>query len=88
MRLCEQNILIKRIDFEMSDDAAINREQREKRRSFYLQNGYREMGFFLSYLGVDYEFFCMEDNFEIDNFKAMMKTIKADGFSPRYFTKK
>lgn len=75
------------VDFEMPDDAAPNREQREKRRSFYLRNGYRETGLFLSYLGVDYEVFCMGDHINIDTFKAMMKTIQVEGFNPRYFTK-
>lgn len=75
------------VDFEMPDDAAPNREQRQKRRSFYLRNGYRETGLFLSYLGVDYEVFCMGDRFDAAQFKAMMKTIPVEGFAPRYFTK-
>lgn len=75
------------VDFEMPDAAAPNAVQRERRRSFYLKNGYKETGLFLSYLGVDYEVFCMGDAFDADEFKAMMSTIKVDGFSPRYFTK-
>lgn len=75
------------VDFEMLNDAAPNREQREKRRSFYLRNGYQETGLFLSYLDVDYEVFCMGDHFNIDTFKAMMETIQIEGFNPRYFTK-
>ncbi len=75
------------VDFEMLDDTAPNPEQRKKRRCFYLRNGYRETGLFLSYLGVDYEVFCMGENFNIGTFKAMMKTIQVEGFNPRYFTK-
>ena len=71
----------------MLNDAAPNKEQREKRRSFYLRNGYQETGLFLSYLGVDYEVFCMGDHFNIDTFKSMMKTIQVEEFNPRYFTK-
>lgn len=74
------------VDFEMPDDAAANSEQRKKRRDFYLRNGYRETGTFLSYLGVDYEVFCMGDCFDLDLFKAMMKTIRVEGFDPVYFT--
>lgn len=74
------------VDFEMPDASAPNKEQREKRRSFYLRNGYQETGWFLSYLGVDYEVFSMDDHFCIDTFKAMMKTIQIPGFHPRYFT--
>lgn len=75
------------VDFEMLDDHADNSEQRKKRRNFYLQNGYKETGFFVSYMGVDYEVFCMDDDFDPDDFKEMMKTIQVDGFDPKYFYK-
>ncbi len=45
------------VDFERLDEKADNYEQRKKRRNFYLRNGYKETGLFLSYLGVDYEVF-------------------------------
>ena len=73
------------VDFEMPDAAADNSEQREKRRAFYLKNGYRETGLFLTYLGVNYEVFCMDEGFEPELFKAMMKTIRVEGFEPKYF---
>lgn len=75
------------VDFEMLDNTAPNKEQREKRRNFYLRNGYRETGLFLSYLGVDYEVFCTDDQFNVNTFKEMMKTIQVDGFNPKYFTR-
>lgn len=75
------------VDFEMLDDTAINCKQREKRREFYLRNGYKETGFFLTYLGVDYEVFCMDEDFEPEEFKRMMKTIQVKGFNPKYFYK-
>lgn len=75
------------VDFEMPDQTAANYEQREKRRNFYLRNGYRETGLFLSYLGVDYEVFCMGEDFNIGTFKDVMKTIQVEGFDPKYFTK-
>ena len=71
----------------MPDQTAANHEQREKRREFYLRNGYKETGLFLTYLDVDYEVFCMDEEFDPDAFKAMMKTIRVDGFHPRYFYK-
>ena len=75
------------VDFEMLDNTSSNSEQRAKRRAFYLRNGYKETGLFLSYLGVDYEVFCMDDDFDPEEFKAMMQTIRVDGFNPKYFTK-
>ena len=71
----------------MQDEAASNNEQRIKRRKFYLKNGYKETGLFLSYLGVDYEVFCMDSDFEQQEFKDMMKEIRVEGFEPEFFNK-
>lgn len=73
------------VDFEMQDETASNNEQRIKRRRFYLKNGYKETGLFLSYLGVNYEVFCMDSDFEAQEFKDMMKEIRVEGFEPEYF---
>ena len=75
------------VDFEMLDEKADNYEQRKKRRNFYLRNGYKETGLFLSYLGVDYEVFCMEDDFDVEEFKELMTTIQVEGFNPKYFSR-
>lgn len=75
------------VDFEMLDESASNSAQREKRRRFYLRNGYKETGFFLSYLGVYYEVFCMDDDFDTEAFKKMMSTIQVKDFDPKYFFK-
>lgn len=75
------------VDFEMPDDAAPNRAQRRRRRSFYLRNGYEETGLFLSYLGVDYEVFSMGGPFNKAQFRALLKTVPVEGFAPRYFRK-
>lgn len=75
------------VDFEMLDETAANYIQRRKRRKFYLTNGYHETGQFLSYLGVDYEIFCMDENFDLDAFKELMSTLNIEGFDPVYFTK-
>ena len=75
------------VDFEMLDDTSDNNEQRTKRREFYLRNGYKETGLFLSYLGVDYEVFCMAAEFDEEEFKDMMKNIQVEGFAPKYFRK-
>lgn len=73
------------VDFEMIDEAASNNPQRIKRKAFYLRNGYKETGLFLSYYGVDYEVMCMDDLFNEDDFKGLMKNIQVEGFNPRYF---
>lgn len=69
----------------MIDENAPNIKQREKRREFYLKNGYKQTGQFLSYLGVSYEVFCSDDNFDFEIFKKMLKTLKIKGFKPEFF---
>lgn len=75
------------VDFEMLDDTADNNKQRIKRKEFYLRNGYKETGLFLSYFGVDYEVMCMDDEFHAEEFKELMKMVQVEGFNPRYFNR-
>jgi len=72
------------VDFEAPDESADNAEQREKRRRFYLKNGYCPTGLFLTYFGVTYEVFCSDKHFDEIAFKELMKTVPVDGFSPIY----
>lgn len=73
------------VDMEMLDENAANKTQREKRRQFYLRNGYRATGQFLTYLGVSYEVLCASDEFDLELFKELMKRIQVKDFKPRYF---
>lgn len=73
------------VDMEMLDERAENHVQRVKRREFYIRNGYKPTGHFLSYFGVDYEIFCMDDKFSIALFQEMMATNAPEGSKPRYF---
>ena len=73
------------VDLEMLDEAAANRQQRERRRLFYLNNGYQPTGRFLSYLGVDYEILCMDKAFDFSLFQEMMSLMRIEGFHPQYF---
>jgi ribosomal protein S18 acetylase RimI-like enzyme len=73
------------VDMEMPDENAQNKLQREKRRRFYMRNGYKVTGQYLSYLGVNYEVLCADDRFDFELFRELMKQIKVDGFAPVYF---
>lgn len=75
------------VDFEIVDKRAENNEQRKKRRLFYLKNGYKPTGHFLSYLGVDYEIFCTDKTFDLYEFRELMSRLNIDGFHPKYFEK-
>lgn len=73
------------VDLEKIDITSENNEQRILRKSFYLRNGYKETGKFISYLGVDYEILCKDERFEFETFKRLMKRFKIKGFNPKYF---
>lgn len=73
------------VDMEMLDENAENAAQREKRRSFYLRNGYKPTGHFLSYFGVDYEILCIDGKFDFELFRQMMEYLAVPGFRPKYF---
>ncbi len=75
------------VDFEMIDESAPNNAQRISRKAFYIRNGYKETGKFLSYLGVDYEILCKDDNFNPETFKKMLGEFDIKGFNPIYFEK-
>ena len=42
------------VDYEMPDKEDLNNTLRLRRHQFYLKNGYKETGLFLSYKSVDY----------------------------------
>lgn len=73
------------VDLEMQDDAAENSAQRQRRKAFYLKNGYRETGLFLSYLGVQYEVLRGQDAFDAEQFRRMMLSIVIADFRPRFW---
>ncbi len=75
------------VDFEMIDDAAPNHAQRVTRKAFYMRNGYKETGKYISYLGVDYEILCKSDEFDFVAFQRMMCHFHIDNFHPQYFEK-
>ena len=53
---------------------------------FMVVQTYKNLAY-LSYLGVDYEVFCMSEDFDPKEFKEMMKEIRVEGFEPKYFCK-
>ncbi len=61
--------------------------QRISRKAFYVRNGYKETGKFVSYRGVDYEILCKKDVFDLEMFKNLMKAFHLDGFTASYFEK-
>lgn len=72
------------VDFEKVDKLTNNYDQREKRKLFYIKNGYQETGLFISYLGVTYEVLSMDKTLDIDDFKKMLADINIKGFNPIY----
>ena len=65
------------VDIEMVD---INKEEveRKKRKLFYLNNGYKITGWFLSYYNEYYEILINKEPIDINKFKALMNSINTD----------
>lgn len=75
------------VDFEMIDEQAPNVAQRIRRKEFYLRNGFKETGHYLTYFGVSYEVLYKNKDFNFPIFKEMLFHIPIDGFNPVFFTK-
>lgn len=75
------------IDIEMLDENCPNNAQRIRRRAFYLRNGYRPTGQFLSYFGGDFEMLVKGGEFRLDDYKRLIASLDIPEFQPVYFTK-
>ena len=75
------------IDIEMLDGNCPNNAQRIRRRDFYLRNGYRPTGQFLSYFGGDFEMLVKGGAFRLDDYKRLIASLDIPEFQPVYFTK-
>lgn len=74
------------VDMEMPEENAPNVEQRIARKKFYLRNGYKETGQYLTYRNTSFEVLCLENHFSIELFKELMGTLPVKNFNPRFFT--
>ena len=64
------------VDIEMTDEKAGNNLQRVHRRGFYLRNGYRPTGQFLSYFGGSFEMLIKGGSFELEAYKRLDSTLE------------
>lgn len=65
------------VDLEPLDESADNHVQRARRRSFYLKNGYRPTGWFLSYDAGTFEILCAGGDFDIAPFQELLARLQA-----------
>lgn len=72
------------VDLEPLDKNAANSEERERRRRFYLKNGYRATGYFLSYAAGTFELLCACGEFERARFQELLGVLQREvpGFHP------
>ncbi len=73
------------VDIEKQDDTALNKEERQKRKAFYLKNGYQETGLYLNYLNVDYEVLSNDDHFDVVTFQELMSHIVLKDLNPKFY---
>ena len=74
------------VDLEPLDTSAANSEQRIRRRAFYLKNGYRPTGWFLSYAAGTFEILCAGGEFDISSFRELLSRLQTcvPGFHPAF----
>lgn len=66
------------LDFEKVDEKAENFEQRVRRKSFYLRNGFHETGHYTLLKGEPFEVVCSEEQLNIPSFKDLIKVISSN----------
>ncbi len=64
------------VDLEPLDESAANSAQRLRRRNFYLKNGYRPTGWFLSYSAGTFELLCACGSFDRLRFQALLTLLQ------------
>ena len=74
------------VDMELLDNKADNIQQRIARRNFYLRNGYKPTGQYLSYFEVSYEVLCRDDRFDATLFEELLAKVPVKDFTPHFFT--
>lgn len=63
------------LDFEIIDESAENLEQRIRRKSFYLRNGFHETGRFTLLNGYRFEVVCNKQELRADAFMELIRVI-------------
>ena len=72
------------LDLEQLDEKAENALQRQRRRRFYLRNGFYYTGMGLHYYGVDYELLSSSRQGETEKFKEIAEYLRPKGFKVTY----
>ena len=77
------------VDFEAPDKNSQNNNERIRRRSFYLKNGFYETGWFQYYMEMEFEIFCSSTPFNKKRFDEMNADIhsKYPAYDPHPYRK-
>ena len=73
------------LDLEAAEVPAGNAEQRQRRKNFYLRNGFLETGYRMEYVGETFEVLCSDGGFSETRFRELIRHIPAKNFRPRLF---
>ena len=69
-------------EIEPEDEVADNAEQRRRRKAFYLRNGLRESGLFVSLFGVPFELLSTKQGLRYEDYtKVLAATLGSDYFA-------
>lgn len=70
------------VDLEPLDPTAENAAQRERRRRFYLKNGFAPSGYALEYRGTAFELLCCKPPLDTAAFSRLADGLHIQGFLP------
>ena len=75
------------VDFESVYENCDNLPQRQRRREFYLRNGFHATGWFMSYVNTEFEIVCSDPVFDKTGFEALIADIHAQAseFDPKLY---
>ena len=76
------------VDFESVREASDNEAQRQRRRQFYLKNGFYETGWYQYYSDTEFELACSEPVFDKEGYEALAADVhtQAPEFDPHLYT--
>lgn len=78
------------LDAESVEEPCDNLPMRQRRREFYLRNGYRPAGLYLYYMETEFEaLYAGGDAYDVEGFSALVQELHehVPQFSPRMYTK-
>lgn len=70
------------LDLEKQDPDAVNWKQRQRRKAFYLRNGFYETHYSMNFWDLSFELLCHDPVFNADGFEKLCVKLTTDDIDP------